>query len=450
MGSRSWIGIGDSVIQQLRIGADVTVGAGAVVVRYLPDGVTAVGVPARVFPEPDLTLIPVSSPMTLAPWPRFDADQIDAASSVLSSGKVNVWTGHETKAFEHEFADWCGSTHAVAMANGSLALSAAYLAIGLGKGVELITTPRTFIATASSAVLLGARPVFADVDPDSGSITAATIAPLITPRTKAIAVVHLGGWPADMPSICDLARAHGIVVIEDCAQAHGARINDQSVGSFGDVATWSFCQDKILSTAGEGGMVTTSREDLWDAMWAFKDHGKTHQAVFGREHPPGFRWLHERFGSNFRLTELQSAIGRIQLQRLPEWTAARTRNALLLAEALGDLPAVRVPLPPEGIEHAWYKFYAFVKPDALADGWSRDRILSEITEAGYPAFSGSCSEIYLEQCFQDAGLAPAERLPVARLLGETSLMFLVHPTITPEQMASYADVVRAVVRRACR
>jgi dTDP-4-amino-4,6-dideoxygalactose transaminase len=388
--------------------------------------------------------------VTLAPWPQFDADQIHAATRVLASGKVNTWTGQDTTAFEQEFALWCGTAHAIAMANGSLALSAAYLAIGLGPGDELITTSRTFIATASSAVLLGARPVFADVDADSGAITAATIAPLITPRTKAISVVHLGGWPADMPAILDLARANGIAVIEDCAQAHGARIHGQSVGSFGDVAAWSFCQDKILTTAGEGGMVTTHRADLWDAMWAFKDHGKTHEAVYGREHLPGFRWLHERFGSNFRLTELQSAIGRIQLQRLPEWTAARTRNALMLAEALADCSAVRVPLPPECITHAWYKFYAFVKPDSLASGWSRDRILIEIAALGYPALSGSCSEIYLEKCFQEAGLAPAERLPVARELGDTSLMFLVHPTITAEQMAAYAEVVRSVVKRACR
>jgi dTDP-4-amino-4,6-dideoxygalactose transaminase len=336
------------------------------------------------------------------------------------------------------------------MANGSLALSAAYLAIGLHAGDELITTPRTFIATASSAVLLGAKPVFADVNPDSGAITAATIEPLINARTKAITVVHLGGWPADMPAILDLANSHGIAVVEDCAQAHGARIGEKSVGRFGDVAAWSFCQDKILTTAGEGGMVTTNRADLWDAMWSVKDHGKTQEAVFGREHSPGFRWLHERFGSNFRLTELQSAIGRIQLQRLPEWTAARTRNALLLAEALADCPAVRVPLPSEGITHAWYKFYAFVRPEVLADGWSRDRILSEIDDIGYPAPSGSCSEIYLERCFQEAGLAPAERLPVARQLGDTSLMFLVHPTITPEQMAGYAEAVRSVVQRACR
>ena len=388
--------------------------------------------------------------MTLAPWPQYDAHHIEAATRVLASGRVNSWTGQETIAFEQEFAQWCGTAHAIAMANGSLALSAAYLAIGLGTGDELITTPRTFIATASSAVLLGAKPVFADVDAESGAITDATIAPLITPRTKAISVVHLGGWPADMPAILELAREHGIAVIEDCAQAHGARIHNQSVGSFGDVAAWSFCQEKIISTGGEGGMVTTNRADLWDLMWAFKDHGKTHEAVYGREHPPGFRWLHERFGSNFRLTELQSAIGRIQLQRLPEWTAARTRNARLLADALADCPAVRVPLPPEGITHAWYKFYAFVKPEALAEGWSRDRILSEIAALGYPALSGSCSEIYLEKCFQDAGLAPSERLPVARVLAETSLMFLVHPTITSEQMAAYADAVRSVVKKACR
>ena len=181
--------------------------------------------------------------MILSSWPYFDSEQIAAASQILASGEVNAWTGGETKAFEQEFAQWSCSSHAIAIANGSLALSAAYLALGLAQGDELITTPRTFIATASSAVLLGAKPIFADVDPNSGAITAASIAPLITPRTKAIAVVHVGGWPADMPAICDLARTHGIAVIEDCAQAHGACIKGQSVGSFGDVAAWSFCQD---------------------------------------------------------------------------------------------------------------------------------------------------------------------------------------------------------------
>ena len=246
------------------------------------------------------------------------------------------------------------------MANGSLALSAAYLSIGLRSGDELITTPRTFIATASSALLLNVRPVFADVDPSSGSITAETIAPLITSRTKAISVVHLGGWPADMPSILDLARSHNLFVIEDCAQAHGAKIKNKSVGSFGDISAWSFCQDKIISTGGEGGMVATNSSELWDSMWSLKDHGKSYDAVYSRAHPPGFRWLHSRLGSNFRMTEMQCAVGRIQLQRLPIWTSLRNRNALLLAGIISDCSIVRVPLPPDDITHAWYKFYAYI------------------------------------------------------------------------------------------
>jgi dTDP-4-amino-4,6-dideoxygalactose transaminase len=392
--------------------------------------------------------------MPLAPWPVFEEDQIAAAVRVLRSGRVNAWTGQEGARFEEEFARWCGSDHAIALANGSLALAAAYLAVGLGRGDELITTPRTFIATASAAVLLGARPVFADVDPHSGCISAETIAPCITPRTRAISVVHLGGWPAEMPAILDLAAAHGLAVIEDCAQAHGAAIRHdgrwRSVGSFGDVGAWSFCQDKILTTAGEGGMVTTSRRDLWDTMWSIKDHGKTWQAVHGREHPPGFRWLHERFGSNMRLTEMQSAIGRLQLQRLPDWSATRRRHAARIAEALDGLPAVRLPQPPEHLRHACYKLHAYVRPEGLAAGWSRDRVLSEIGAAGYPALSGSCSEIYLERCFRDAGLAPAERLPVARRLGETSLLFLVHPSIDDSRMTAYGAAVRAVLERASR
>ena len=387
---------------------------------------------------------------SISPWPFYGPEEITAASQILSTGRVNSWTGDETAAFEQEFAHYTSTNFALAMCNGSLALSASYLSLGLEHGDEIITTPRTFIATASSAVLLGLKPIFADVDPDSGSITSETVAPLINSRTKAICVVHLGGWPADMPSLCDLARAHNLHVIEDCAQAHGASICGQSVGSFGDVSAWSFCQDKIISTAGEGGMVTTSDEKLRDTIWSFKDHGKSRKLISSREKSPGFRWLHESFGSNFRLTELQSAIGRIQLRQLSSWSTRRTSNAMQLALALSDISIVRVPLTPDSIVHAWYKFYAFVCTDSLADGWSRDRILSEISCLGFPAYSGSCSEIYLEKCFQDRGLAPNYRLPVARLLGETSLMFLVHPTITSEQMASYASCIRSVLLRATR
>jgi len=385
-------------------------------------------------------------------WPHYDEEQQAAVMRVLASGRVNHWTGDEGRSFEREFAAWCGVPHALTMANGTLALAAAYRALGLRPGDELITTPRSFVATASAAVLLGVRPVFADVDPDSQCLTAATVAPLISPRTRAIAVVHLNGWPAPLEELDDLARTHGLGLVEDCAQAHGARWRSdgpwRSVGSVGAVAAWSFCQDKIISTGGEGGMVTTGRDDLHDALWSMRDHGKTLEALQRGDHPPGFRWLHDRFGSNFRLTEMQSAIGRLQLRRLPEWRACRQRQATLLSDALADLAAVRVPLPPAHVEHAWYRFHAFVRPGALAAGWSRDRILAELAALGLPALSGSCSEIYRERSFLTAGLAPPQPLPVARRLGETSLMLPLAPTLPDGELDRWIAGLRRVLAAA--
>ena len=387
-------------------------------------------------------------------WPSFDADDISLASSILNSGKVNYWTGPEGKSFEKEFAEWIGVPYSVACCNGSLALSCAYLALGLSIGDEIITSSRSFIATASSAALLKLKPIFADVNINSGCITSETIAPLITPRTKAISVVHFAGWPADMDSICDLAKSYGLFVIEDCAQAHGARIlidgTWQSVGSLGDVSAWSFCQDKVMSTAGEGGMVATSNSKFWELIWSFKDHGKSWDAVNSSFQAPGFKWLHDNFGSNFRLTEIQSAIGRNQLKKMSDWTKLRLRNAHILINSLSILPVIRIPQPEYGFHHAWYKFYCYIDSEALSADWNRDRIISEINSLGYPAFHGGCSEVYLEKCFVRSDLTPKNHLPIARLLGDTSLMLLVHPTITFEQMHSYAKSVYSVLKSACR
>jgi dTDP-4-amino-4,6-dideoxygalactose transaminase len=387
--------------------------------------------------------------MKLPTWPYYDEEQIQAVANVLASGRVNRWTGDESNLFEKEFASFAGATYSVSVANGTLALAASYSALGIGKGDEVITTPRTFLATATTAVMLGATPIFADVDINSGCITAESIEPLITPKTKAISVVHLGGWPADMTDICDMASCYGLKIIEDCSQAHGARLNGCSVGSFGHIATWSFCQEKIISTGGEGGMVTCNDKDLFEYIWSLKDHGKSLDACHSHS-SPGFRWLHHKFGSNYRLTEMQSAIGRLQLKRMPEWSVVRSRNAHILYTSLTDHPLVRVPLPPPNMSHAWYKFYAYVNTDALAYGWTRERIFSDIVELGYPIFSGSCSEIYLEKCFQDFDLAPKVRLPNARLMGETSMMFVVHPTIPADLMYDYARAVVHVLNRALR
>ncbi len=338
----------------------------------------------------------------------------------------------------------------MALFNGTVALDLALKALGIGAGDEVIVTPRTFIASVSCVVNAGATPVFADVDRDSGNISPDSVERVIGDRTRAILPVHLGGWPCEMIALRDLADRRGLAVIEDCAQAHGARVDGASVGTFGEIGAWSFCQDKIITTGGEGGMVTTDDAELWSRMWSYKDHGKSWAAVYEREHPPGYRWLHESFGTNWRMLEIQAVLGRIQLRRLADMTARRTAHALAYRGRPAAPSARRCASlePREGLIHAYYRLYAYVRPDGLREGWSRDRIVAEINALGVPAFQGSCSEVYLEKAFDGTSLRPAERLPVARELGETSLMFLTHPTLTPHDVERTCAAIRQVFSEA--
>lgn len=387
-----------------------------------------------------------------SPWPSFTQEEADAVSQVLLSNKVNYWTGQECRQFETEFAKWADSKYAIAMGNGTLALDVALQALDIGAGDEVIVTPRTFIASISSVVNAGATPVFADVDEATGNITPESIAAVLTDKTKGIVCVHLAGWPCDMDGIMALAEQHNLYVIEDCAQAHGARYKGRSVGSIGHIGAWSFCQDKVMTTGGEGGMVTTNDEQLWRKMWAYKDHGKSYAAVYETEHPPGYRWLHESFGTNWRMTEMQAVLGRIQLTRMPDWTAKRTANAQAILdicakwEPKGYLSVPRLEESPQFADstHAYYKLYVYVQPDNLPKEWSRDRIIEEINKLGVPCFSGSASEVYLEKAFDNTGLRPESRLPVAKQLGETSLMFLVHPTLTADEIKQTVQAIDSV------
>mgnify|MGYP000049699749 CR=1 FL=1 len=400
-----------------------------------------------------------------SPWPSFTQEEADAVSSVILSNLVNYWTGTECREFEKEFAHWTGTNYAIALSNGTLALDLALHGLGIGSANggdatdEVIVTPRSFIASVSTVVNAGAVPVFADVDPDSGNLTAETAARVITGRTRGIIAVHLAGYPCDMDSIMALAAAHDIKVIEDCAQAHGAQYKGRKVGSIGHVGAWSFCQDKIMTTGGEGGMVTCDDEVLWRRMWAFKDHGKSWEAVYERPHPPGFRWLHESIGTNWRMMEVQGVLGRIQLARMAEWTDARTANARALTAALtpfaGPNGPVRLPdlacdgylgdADQSGTVHAFYKYYFYLRPENLAAGWNRDAISYEINKHGVPCFQGSCSEIYLEKAFDGTGLRPETPLTVSRDLGAVSLMLLVHPTLTTAEMTKTCDVLSEVL-----
>lgn len=385
-----------------------------------------------------------------SPWPSYSAAEVEAVASVLASNKVNYWTGDRCREFESRFAEWTGTRHAVALANGTLALDVALKALGIGPGDEVVTTPRTFLASASCIVTAGATPVFADVDHDSQNITAESIMAVLSPRTKAIICVHLAGMPCDMDPIMELAERHGLKVIEDCAQAHGARYRGRSVGSIGHIGAWSFCQDKIMTTGGEGGMVTTDDPDLWSAMWSFKDHGKSWEGVYERSHPPGPRLVHDSFGTNWRMMEMQAVLGLIQLERMPEWTRRRTEIADALTHECLKHDSLRVPGIPADLTHAWYRFYAFVRPEHLAPGWNRDRIIHAISEAGVPCLHGSASEVYLERAFDDTGWRPAQRLPAARELGATSMCFLTHPTLTTAEVHKTCQAIGMVIAQARR
>ena len=384
---------------------------------------------------------------SFAPWPSFAEDEIQAALAVIRSGKVNYWTGEEGRLFETEFAAFTNSKHAIALANGTVALELALYVLGIGPGDEVVVPSRTFIASASCVVMRGATPVMADVDRDSQNITADTAYAAVTPRTRAIIAVHLAGWPCDMDPILELARERGLRVIEDCAQAPGATYKGRPVGSMGDVNAFSFCQDKIMTTGGDGGLVTTNDSDMWARGWAFKDHGKSYDAVYNRAHPPGYRWLHESFGTNWRLTEMQSALGRVLLRKMPMMLEKRRRLAGILTERFLQMPALRVTIPPAEIRHSYYKYYAFLRPERLRENWTLQRIIDAINAEGIPCFSGSCSEIYLEKAFPES-MRPRHRLAIAKELGETALMFLAHSTLSQSDMHDTADAVSKVLAAA--
>lgn len=383
-------------------------------------------------------------------WPHFDPEDIQKATEILKSGKINYWTGFEGREFEKEFSRYTGVNYSVAVDNGTNALILAAHALGISRGDEVIMSPRTFVASAFSVMHLGAKPVFVDIDRNSQNVDPNLIEAAITPNTKAIMAIHLAGWPCEMDIIQEICNKYNLFLIEDCAQAHGAKYKGLSVGSFGDVNAWSFCQDKIMTTAGEGGMVTTNNKDYWSKVWSFKDHGKNYDTVYNKEHPPGFRWLHEDHGTNARMTEIQSAIGRLQLKKLDMWIDQRTHLSNIFNNAFRDLDGLRVSLPPSHIKHAYYKYYVFTESEKLKSDKDRDFIMNSLNDMGIACYSGSCSEIYKEKAFDKMFSDQKPSLKVAKELGESSLMFLVHPTIHEDSIYKICDETKKIIKQCQR
>lgn len=382
-------------------------------------------------------------------WPAYAEDEIEEVIGILRSGRVNaLHHGEHCRAFETAFAARCERSHAIAVANGTLALELALRALRIGPGDEVIVPARSFVASASCVATVGATPIFADVDADSQTVNASTIAAALTPRTRAIIVVHLAGWPAPMDEIMTLAEALGLSVIEDCAQAHGAKWNGHPVGSFGDVAAFSFCTDKIISTGGEGGLLVVRDSEVWKCAWSFKDHGKSPPQGPASPSNGQFRWLHRSVGSNYRMTEMQAGIGLLQLDKLDRWVAERNRNARILNRQFAMLPAIRTVPPPPSILNAYYKYYAFVRPERLRPGWSRDRIVGTLFAAGIPVGTGICPEIYREEAFVGTPSAPLARLSVSKMLGETSLMLPCDQTLGVADVERMGQTIASVVSKA--
>ena len=367
-------------------------------------------------------------------WPVHSATEIEIVGRILARSVTNSVFGSEARSFESEFAGAVGCDHGVCVANGTLALEILLEACGIGAGDEVIVPARTFLATASAVVRRGGIPVFCDVDPYTGNIDPTAASRLITVNTRALLCVHLNGLPCDMDALGDLARTHGLLLLEDCAQAHGASVGERPAGSFGDGAAWSFCYDKIISTGGEGGMITTTNTDLAKAAASLINHGEGGEP----RHEDGFVWKRDRIGTNARLTEMQAAIGRAQLRQLPGWIAKRNRNAAVLVDAIKELPGVHLNEPGDGVVHARYRF------EFHFDG-ARDRLLGDLNAYGIKAGIGPCPEIYREGALADTDAVPAARLPAAMAYGRTSVALPVHPSLEPADMAWMADRLRQAI-----
>lgn len=389
----------------------------------------------------------------ISPWPHYEADEVEAAAQTLLTGKVNYWTGELGKQFEKAYAASVGKKYGIALSNGTVALELALRALGVQAGDEVIVASRSYVASASCVLLVGATPVFADIDINSGNVSAETIAPLITENTKAIIPVHIAGWPCDMQAIVSLAQQHGLFVIEDCAQAHGAYVAGKPVGAWGHAAIFSFCQDKIISTGGEGGMLLVEDEAVYKLAWAYKDIGRSYDAVYQQNHEVGFRWLTESAGSNFRMTEFQAAIGLKQLSKLPSWIKQRNINAKALISVLCQFDFIDTPVfeDADGNLNAYYRLYAKVKSNVAANGLTnqvlRDAIVDSFSFAGVPCFHGACAEIYREKAFKTIRGHLTERLPNASIFADNAFCLLVHHTIKASELDVMLERIEAVLTR---
>ena len=339
--------------------------------------------------------------------PQIGDEEIEAVTAVMRSGMLAQ--GKKVAELEEKFAEYCGAKHGIAVGNGTQALHIALLSMGIGKGDEVITTPFSFVASATSILFTGAKPVFADIDPKTFNISPDSIAEKITPRTKAVMPVHIFGLAAEMDKINKLATQHGLKVLEDSCQAHGAAINERRVGSMGDCAGFSFYPTKNMTT-GEGGIITTNDDEIADLAKKFRNHGMAD------------RYVYEFLGYNFRMTDIAAAIGIVQLSKLEQMTKARIDNAAYLTEGL-SAKGIDTPYVPDNYRHVFHQYTIRVQ--------DRDNVAQKLRDEGVGSgiyYPKSLHKFDLLSDYGSKGLDNSDKA------AEEVLSLPVHPGLTREDM----------------
>ena len=362
-------------------------------------------------------------------WPIVSSKEIKIVNKVLKSNKLNYWTGTNCTNFEKEFSNKFKIKYSISLANGSVGLDIAIKSLKLKKNSEIIVTPRSYISSVTSVINQGLKPIFADIDLNSQNIEAKNIEKKITKNTKAVVVVHLGGMPSNMIKIKELAKKYNLKIIEDCSQAHGAKINNKYVGTFGDVSVWSFCNDKILNTLGEGGIVATKNRNNFKNLWSLKDCGKNYSKLRKKKRQFKFRWVHDFEGTNLRMTEVQAAVGRYQLKQLDKWIKKRNINSIKINKVCEKFRSIKTQKTPKNFTNAYYRCYVFLRPNFIKKGWTREKILKYLNKIGLYCDVGSCPEIYKEKFLITNKLVSSKELENASLVGKTSIAFKVSPNI---------------------
>jgi perosamine synthetase len=381
------------------------------------------------------------------PWPALSEADVAAVAEVMRSGGLTQLTGGAVAAFEREFASWHGASHCVATSSGTSAIHAALAALGAGPADEVIVPAHTFIASATPVLHQGATPVFADVDERTFCISPESVAERISPRTKAIIAVHLNGHPADLDALLALAEPRGIAVIEDAAQAHGALYKGHKAGTIGRMGCFSFWEDKIVTTGGEGGCVITDDDSLAEAMRRFRHHGEGPVQGEPSRRPSGApqgerSYYHLDLGYNYRMTSMQAATGLVQFRQLGDYLAARRRNAAYLSERLAETGQVEPPFVADYAVHSYYKYICRLRP-----AWQGDiaRFVAAVAAEGVPISRRYPTPLPLQPVFRDRGLG-RDPCPVARRLAAELFTLLVHPTVTTADLDDVAAAIAKVLR----